>query len=81
MSEVSLRSILGNCAYWAANGLHGTGDYSVAYTMLENILRETKPFRLLNPGYDSNLMYEGFEYTYIPAAGFHAPQIEMMDNG
>lgn len=76
-----LKLLLSNCAYWAANGLNGSAHAQICITMLENILKECEKYAISKPGYDSNIMYKGFEYTYIPAAGFLPSQIEWMDNG
>jgi hypothetical protein len=40
--------------------------------MLENILKESKECAESEPGRDSNVMYDGFEYSYTPVDGWGA---------
>ena len=76
---------LAACAYWAANGLHAWDDsidsfsrQAVMYTMLENILKESKEYAISEPGCDNNIMFKGFEYTYTPVGGWPEPDVEYM---
>ena len=76
---------LAACAYWAASGLHVWGDsidsfsrQAVLYTMLENILKESKKYAISEPGCDNNIMFKGFEYTYTPVGGWPEPKKEKM---
>lgn len=71
---------LAACAYWAANGLHSqignvsvmtvSSSWAVRTAMLENILKESKEYAESEPDRDSNVMFEGFEYSYTPVGGF-----------
>ena len=83
--RLQLHQKLAACAYWAANGLLAWDDsidsfsrQAVMYTMLENILKESKEYAISEPGCDNNVMYEGFEYTYTPVGGWPEPEKEWM---
>ena len=79
------KQALAACAYWAANGLHAWDDsidsfsrQAVMYTMLENILKESKEYAISEPGCDNNIMFKCFEYTYTPVGGWPEPEKERM---
>lgn len=69
---------LAACAYWAASGLHPTSNNRNCRRMLENVMSEAKEYAESEPDRDSNIMFEGFEYSYTPVGGWPEPEKEMM---